>query len=253
MGAVNKEKLYMNLAKNMTNNLKIGRGKLIVIEGIDSSGKATQVKLIFQELLKRNYRVMKLEFPDYKSDSSALIKMYLNGKFGEDPQLVNPYAASLFFAADRFASYKICWEKFYSENGIIISDRYVSSNMIYQAAKFDNKDERQKYLNWVYDLEFCRLNLPEPDIVIFLCMPPQFSMKLASNRPNKITGLQEKDIHERNAKYMEKTYDVAMEVAKRYKWGILDCIKNDAVKPEKEINKELLKIIEKKLKGAVKF
>src|SRR5450830_1848755 len=142
----------------MSSKLKENKGTIIVIEGIDSSGKATQVKMVYEELINEKYRAMRLEFPNYKSDSSALIKMYLNGEFGEDPQSVNPYGASLFFAADRFASYKAGWEKFYCERGIIISDRYVSSNMIYQAAKIENKRERDKYMAWIYDLEFNKLN-----------------------------------------------------------------------------------------------
>lgn len=237
----------------MENNLKAGRGTLIVIEGIDSSGKATQVKLVFEELLNKNYKTMKLEFPDYKSDSSALIKMYLSGKFGEDPQSVNPYGASLFFAADRFASYKAGWEKFYCERGIIISDRYVSSNMIYQAAKIENKREREKYMAWIYDLEFNKLNLPKPDVIIFLCMPPQFCSKLNDKRLNKITGSCEKDIHERNIRYLEKTYEVALEAAEKYKWEIVNCIESDFIKPIKKINSEILSIIENKLNGELKF
>ena len=235
------------------NSFRNNKSTLIVIEGIDSSGKATQVKLVFEELLNRNYRTMKLEFPDYKSDSSALIKMYLNGDFGKDPKLVNPYAASLFFAADRFASYKTEWEKFYKEKGVIISDRYVSSNMIYQAAKFAGKRERKKYIDWIYDLEFNKLNLPEPDIVIFLCMPPHFCTKLNNKRTNKITGSQEKDIHERDSIYMEKTYEVAMEVAMKYKWEVLNCIESDSIKSIKKINSEILKIIENKSNGEIKF
>jgi dTMP kinase len=237
----------------MDNKLKKNKGTVIVIEGMDSSGKATQVKLAYKELVNEKYRVMRLEFPDYKSDSSALIKMYLNGKFGEDPQSVNPYAASLFFAADRFASFKSDWEKFYNDGGILILDRYVSSNMIYQAAKIENKEEREKYLNWIYDLEFKKLNLPVPDIVIFLCMPPKFCLKLNDKRLNKINGSEEKDIHERNSDYLEKTYEVAVEAAKRYKWEIVDCIDNNAVKSVEKINGEIIRIIENRLNGEVKF
>ncbi|MCL6087697.1 MAG: deoxynucleoside kinase [Actinobacteria bacterium] len=240
-----------NNVKN--NNLKANKGILIVIEGIDSSGKETQVKMVFEQLLKKNLKVMKLEFPDYKSDSSALIKMYLNGKFGEDPITVNPYAASLFFASDRFASYKTSWESFYNSSGIIIADRYVSSNMIYQAAKIKDDIERQKFMEWIYDLEFNKLNLPKPDIVIFLSMPVQFCLKLNSKRLNKITGLKDKDIHEKNIKYLKKTYDVAIKAARKYQWNIVNCIKNDFIKPIEEINKEILEIIEKKLNGELKF
>jgi len=241
------------MKSNNNNKLGASKGVLIVIEGIDSSGKETQVKMIFEQLLKKNFKVMKLEFPDYKSDSSALIKMYLNGKFGEDPITVNPYAASLFFASDRFASYKTSWESFYNSSGIIIADRYVSSNMIYQAAKIKDDIERQKFMEWIYDLEFNKLNLPKPDIVIFLSMPVQFCLKLSSKRLNKITGLKDKDIHERNIKYLKKTYEIAIEAARKYQWNIVNCIKDDFVKPIEEINKEILEIIGKKLNGELKF
>ena len=241
------------MKNNNNNNLGTGKGVLIVIEGIDSSGKETQVKMVFEQLLKKNLKVMKLEFPDYKSDSSALIKMYLNGKFGEDPLSVNPYAASLFFASDRFASYKTSWESFYNSGGIIIADRYVSSNMIYQAAKIKDDTERQKFMEWIYDLEFNKLNLPKPDVVIFLSMPVQFCLKLSSKRLNKITGLKDKDIHERNIKYLKKTYDIAIEAARKYQWNVVNCIKDDFVKPIEEINREILEIIEKKLNGELKF
>ena len=241
------------MKSNNNNKLGASKGVLIVIEGIDSSGKETQVKMIFEQLLKKNFKVMKLEFPDYKSDSSALIKMYLNGEFGEDPLSVNPYAASLFFASDRFASYKTSWESFYNSSGIIIADRYVSSNMIYQAAKIKDDIERQKFMEWIYDLEFNKLNLPKPDIVIFLSMPVQFCLKLSSKRLNKITGLKDKDIHERNIKYLKKTYEIAIEAARKYQWNIVNCIKDDFVKPIEEINKEILEIIGKKLNGELKF
>jgi dTMP kinase len=202
----------------MDNKLKEDKGKIIVIEGLDSSGKATQVKMVFEELINEKYRAMRLEFPNYKSDSSALIKMYLNGKFGEDPKSVNPYAASLFFAADRFASFKSDWEKFYDEGGILVLDRYVSSNMIYQAAKIENKKEREEYLDWINDLEFNKMKLPRPDIVIFLNMPPDFCSKLNDKRLNKMNGSEKKDIHESNSAYLEKTYEIALYAAKKYKW-----------------------------------
>jgi len=237
----------------MNSKLKENKGTIIVIEGIDSSGKATQVKMVYEELINEKYRAMRLEFPNYKSDSSTLIKMYLNGEFGEDPQSVNPYGASLFFAADRFASFKSNWEKFYNEGGILILDRYVSSNMIYQAAKIENSKKREEYLDWIYDLEFKKLSLPKPDIVIFLRMPPSFCLQLNDKRLNKIDGSSKKDIHERNAGYLEKTYEVAVYAAKKYKWAVVDCIENNLIRSVKEINDEVLRIIENRLNGETKF
>jgi dTMP kinase len=125
--------------------------------------------------------------------------------------------------------------------------------MIYQAAKIKDDIERQKFMEWIYDLEFNKLNLPKPDVVIFLSMPVQFCLKLSSKRLNKITGLKDKDIHERNIKYLKKTYDIAIEAARKYQWNVVNCIKDDFVKPIEEINREILEIIEKKLNGELKF
>jgi len=237
----------------MNSKLKENKGTIIVIEGIDSSGKATQVKMVYEELIGEKYMAMRLEFPNYKSNSSALIKMYLNGDFGEDPKSVNPYGASLFFAADRFASFKSDWEKFYNEGGILILDRYVSSNMIYQAAKFEDKKEREEFLDWIYDLEFKKLNLPKPGIVIFLNMPPEYCQKLNEKRLNKIDGSAKKDIHERDIAYLEKTYEVAVYAAQKYKWSVVDCIENNSIKSVKDINGEILRIIENRLNGETKL
>jgi len=237
----------------MNSKLKENKGTIIVIEGIDSSGKATQVKRVYEELIGEKYMAMRLEFPNYKSNSSALIKMYLNGDFGEDPRSVNPYGASLFFAADRFASFKSDWEKFYNEGGILILDRYVSSNMIYQAAKFEDKKEREEFLDWIYDLEFKKLNLPKPGVVIFLNMPPEYCRKLNEKRLNKIDGSAKKDIHERDAAYLEKTYEVAVYAAQKYKWAVVDCIENNSIKSVKDINSEILRIIENHLNGEAKL
>lgn len=211
----------MELKKKINKN-----GFLIAIEGVDSSGKATQTKILYENMKKEGKKVMMVEFPDYKSDSSALIKMYLKGDFGKNPKEVNPYAASIFFASDRFASFNTTWKKFYEGGGVIVCDRYVTSNMIYQAAKFKDGREREDYLDWLTDLEFGKLKLPVPDIVVFLDIPPSYCSHLIKNRMNKITGEKEKDIHEKNEGYMKRTYEAALLVARRYKWKILNCIEN---------------------------
>ncbi len=212
------------------------KGMLIVIEGIDSSGKETQANLLYESMKKEGMKVRKVEFPDYKSDSSSLIKMYLRGDFGKDPERVNPYAASIFFAADRFASYNSDWRSDYENGGIIICDRYITSNMIYQAAKFDNYKDREGFLDWLADLEFKKLKLPPPDIVIFLNISPIQCSHLLKNRANKITGEHKKDIHESDKEYLEKTYETALLVAKKYKWGVIDCLEKEALMSVEEIN-----------------
>ena len=213
------------------------KGKLIIIEsGSDGSGKATQSEYLYNRLIKDNIKVRKVEFPNYKSEASALVKMYLRGDFGKDPSDVSPYIASTFFTVDRYASYKKDWEEFYKNGGIIISDRYTTSNMVHQASKFSTKKEKDDFLDWLWDFEFNLYGLPVPDKVFFLDMPVEFTQKLTFNRKNKITGEKEKDIHESNRKYLDTTYDNGVYIAKKYGWERVECIENDKVKTIREIS-----------------
>ena len=199
-------------------------GVLITIEGSDASGKATQTEMLHEVLVDSGFPVKKVTFPDYESESSALVKMYLHGSFGEDPEDVNPYVASTFFAVDRFASYRMKWRKFYQEGGIIIADRYTTANMIHQAAKYTLLEERQKFLDWLWHFEFQLYELPIPDLVIFLDVPPELSRRLMQDRENKITGLEEKDIHEKNKNFMVRSYKNSLAMAEKYGWQIIDCV-----------------------------
>ena len=173
-------------------------GKLYVIEGVDGSGKATQTELLYQALLAEGKPVRKVSFPDYDSPSSSLIKMYLNGEFGTDPQSVNAFATSVFFAVDRFASFRKDWQEFYENGGIIIADRYVTSNLVHQAGKISDAAEKERYIQWLSDLEYNIFGLPKPDYVIFLDMPPAYSLKLRQQRNELKQGLTA-DIHKRRA------------------------------------------------------
>ena len=173
-------------------------GKLIVIEGTDSSGKETQTKRLFEKLEEKGLKVKKISFPNYDSPACEPVKMYLSGAFGEDAMKVNPYPVSTMYAIDRYASFKTDWEKFYNEDGIIVTDRYVTSNMVHQASKIKDLDEKKQYLNWLEDLEYEKMGIPRPDLVIFLNMPTEMAVKLMAERKNKITGEEKKDIHERD-------------------------------------------------------
>lgn len=215
------------------------KGKLIIIEGSDSSGKATQTKKLYERLIEGKVEVQKVEFPNYESASSALVKMYLDGSFGSNPNDVNPYVASTFYAVDRYASYKTEWQNFYSEGGIILSDRYTTSNMIHQAAKIDNIDEKNKYLDWLWDFEFNIFNLPVPDYVIFLDMPPAVSRKLMEDRRNKFTGEEQKDIHESNYNYLINSYNNASQIADKYGWSRISCVKDDILRSIDDIHQEV--------------
>ena len=219
-------------------------GKLIVIEGVDSSGKATQTKLLYENIKKLKNNVTSIEFPNYKSKSSELVKMYLNGDFGKNANDVSPYAASVFFAADRVASYKTEWKKLLDDGEIIIADRYTTSNMIHQASKIKNIEEKEKFLEWIYDFEYNKLELPKPDLTIFLDMPVKYAKILMENRLNKIDNSATKDIHESDEDYLQQSYDNAVYVAKLFGWNRISCVENDKIKSVEEISKEILKMTE---------
>jgi dTMP kinase len=226
---------------------EIKKGKLIVLEACDGSGKATQTKKLYERLILEGYDVLKVEYPNYESDSSALIKMYLNGEFGDKPEDVNAYTASTFYAVDRYASFKKHWEGFYDKGGIVLADRYTTSNMVHQASKIDNLEEKNKFLNWLCDLEFNLMGLPIPDVVVFLNMPPKYSKKLISNRKNKFTGEEEKDIHEKNEEYLIHSYKNACKIAEKYNWKQIDCISAGNIKTIDDIHEEIYEAIIKKL------
>ena len=195
-------------------------GKLIVIEGIDGSGKATQSKLLFKALKDAGEKVRLISFPDYNSPASEPVKMYLGGAFGTDPNAVNPYAASSFYAVDRFASFLKDWKAFYEESdkNVVICDRYVTSNMIYQAAKFNTTEEKTAFWDWEYDFEYNKGGLPVPDLVLFLDVDLKASLKLMENRENKITHTASKDIHESNKDFLKESSINGRMLARKYRW-----------------------------------
>lgn len=223
------------------------KGKLIIIEsGSDGSGKATQTKLLFERLLKEGHKIRNITFPNYKSESSSLVKMYLKGDFGDKPDEVNPYATSTFFAVDRYASFKTDWEDFYNDGGIIISDRYTTSNMVHQAVKMDEA-QRDEFLDWLYDLEFNLYGLPVPDSVVFLDLHPSSSQKLMKNRLNKITGEALKDIHENDIDYLRRSYEHSLHVVKKYDWTRVPCNNGNQIRSIKEIHENIYKVVKKRL------
>ena len=219
-------------------------GKLIIIEGTDGSGKQTQTELLYKKLkeIKGEEKVKKISFPNYGSRASEPVKMYLAGEFGKRAESVNAYAASVLYSIDRFASFKTEWEEFYNNGGIVISDRYTISNMIHQVPKILDEKEKEKYLEWLVDLEWGKIGIPKPDIVFFLDIPFEFSQKLMKNRENKITGEKEKDIHEKDKNYLKNAYDVAKELSIKYEWNVISCINGDKLRTIEDINDEMIKI-----------
>lgn len=222
-------------------------GKLIVIEGTDSSGKETQTKKLYERLLSEGKNVRKISFPNYDSPACEPVKMYLAGKFGDNASKINPYPISTMYAIDRYASYKMDWGNFLQNGGIIITDRYTTSNMVHQASKIEDKEEKEKYLQWLEDLEYNKMELPKPDMVIFLNMPTDMAAKLMAERKNKITGESQKDIHEKNKEYLKKSYDNACEIAKKYNWQEIKCVDKE-LKSIEDIGEEIYNLVSSLLK-----
>ena len=218
-------------------------GKLYVIEGVDGSGKATQTELLYQALLAQGKTVRKVSFPDYDSPASGPVKMYLNGEFGTDPQDVNAFAASIFFAVDRFASFRKDWKTFYDEGGIIIADRYVTSNLVHQAGKIADAAEKERYIHWLNELEYGIFGLPKPDCVIFLDMPPAYSLKLRQERNELKQGLTQ-DIHEADQTYLQNAYDNAIGIAKHQAWHTISCVAGEQIRTIEDIHAEIVQTIE---------
>lgn len=218
-------------------------GRVIVIEGTDSSGKETQTKRLFERLERDGIKIKKLSFPNYESPACEPVKMYLAGAFGDKALDINPYPVSTMFAIDRYASYKMEWESFYKSEGVVVTDRYTTSNMVHQASKIEDKEKKEEYLNWLEDLEYKKMNIPAPDLVIFLNMPTEMAVKLMAERKNKITGEEKKDIHEQDTNYLKKSYENACEIARKYKWKEIKCVDEGRLKTIEEIGEEIYSIV----------
>lgn len=213
-------------------------GKLIVIEGLDGSGKSTQLELLEKNLKKNGIDCRSVSFPNYEGDSSALVKMYLAGQFGSAPSDVNAYAASCFYAVDRYASYKKDWGKYYNEGGVIISGRYTTSNAVHQCSKLP-KEEWEGFLSWLYDFEYNKLAIPKPDKVIFLDMPTEVSQKLLDGRYDKQGG--GKDIHERDVEYLNRCRAAALFTAEFSGWEKISCAFAGNPRTIEEIAEDVIK------------
>lgn len=215
-------------------------GKLIVIEGLDGSGKSTQLELLPENLLKNGIDCKTVSFPDYKNPSSTLVKMYLNGDFGKNPNDVNAFAASAFYCVDRYASFKTCWESFYNNGGTVIAGRYTTSNAVHQCSKLP-ENEWESFLEWLYDFEYNKISIPKPDKVIFLDMPIEVSQKLLSKR--YLGDENKKDIHESNTNYLERCRKAAVFTANYSGWEIIPCSENGNPRDIKSISDDILKAV----------
>ena len=224
----------------------MAKGKLITIEAGDGSGKATQTRALMEHLLKDGYRVIKVEYPDYKSDSSALVKMYLGGEFGEHAEDVDAYGASTFFAVDRYASFHLNWKQAYEDGAIILADRYTTSNMVHQAVKLTDPTEREEFLTWLWDFEFGKLKLPVPDVVVYLDMDPEVSDRLINERAAHNAD-RKKDIHEKDTNYLHRCHDAYNWVAAKYGWKKVVCSKDGQPRSIEEIHKDVYSAVRRYL------
>ena len=220
-------------------------GKLFVIDGTDGSGKQTQLKKLEERLDKEGIDYKKVSFPNYDSPSSALVKMYLSGEFGAHAKDVSPYIASTFFAADRYATYKKELEEYYKNGGIILADRYTTANMVHQAGKIYDKQEREKFLDWLWDYEFNLYGLPVPTKSFFLNMPPDYAEELMKNRENKFTHEAKKDIHESDKNHLIDAYNAACDLVDKYNWYEVKCVKENKIRTIDDILEEIYNEIKK--------
>lgn len=196
-------------------------GTLIVFEGTDGSGKSTQFQRLCQRVSQSGREFQQLVFPQYQEPSSALIRMYLNGEFGSHPEDVNPYAASAFYAVDRYASLKKVWGDYYQSGGLILTDRYTTSNAVHQAVKCPPQ-ERGDFLRWLDDFEHTKLGLPRPDLVLYLDMPTDRAVTLLRRRESDTHT--HADIHEVDSSYLAACRDSALQAAQLLGWKVISCV-----------------------------
>lgn len=220
----------------------MSEGKLIVLEGIDGSGKSTQYKLLCERFQKEGIQYHSIVFPRYQKESSALLRMYLNGEFGKNPSDVNACAASAFYAVDRYASYKQEWGALYEKGELIFSDRYTTSNAVHQGSKVPD-EALSDFFDWLYDFEYMRLGLPRPDLVIYLEVDIKTATERLRHRQEKTKSLG--DIHEQDAAYLRRCLRTGELAADHYGWRRIPFMKNEKVREKQEKSEEIFELIKK--------
>ena len=222
----------------------MGKGKLIVLEGIDGSGKSTQYRRLCQRMENDKIDYNHIVFPRYDKESSALLRLYLGGAFGTDPEDVNAYTASTFYAVDRFASYRDDWGKIYENGGLILSDRYTTSNAVHQGCKLPD-DELPDFFNWLADLEYVKMGLPRPDLVIYLDVDIETATRRMRRREAKNNT--QADIHEKDTVYLEHCLRTAGMAAEHYGWVRIPHKKDGIEREADEKNAEIYSVVLKAL------
>ena len=224
-------------------------GQLIIIEGGDGSGKATQTAKLLERLQAEGYKARSVSFPNYDSPAAEPIKMYLRGDFGKEASSVNAYVASTLYAIDRFASFRQDWQRFYEDGGIIIADRYTTSNMVHQMIKYTDMEERKTFLQWLDQLEYDLYGLPRPDAVILLDMPLSLSEALLAERMGK-TGGNTGDIHEQDRSHLIAVHDAYDMLVSTYDWHRVHCEnENDQLRTIDDIHEEVYGIVKQYIDG----
>lgn len=217
-------------------------GKLIVIEGTDGSGKSTQFRMLTERLHSEGTQFREIIFPQYSEPSSALIRMYLGGEFGSNPADVNAYSASAFYAVDRFASFRKVWGDWYRQGGLVISDRYTTSNAVHQTSK-EPEQRRMDFLKWLYEFEYDHLGLPRPDLVIYLDVPTDFTQAMLRGREQQTHT--HADIHEADGAYLAQCREMGKLAAKYYNWTVLECVRNGTMRSKEDIHEEIYRHVVK--------
>lgn len=212
-------------------------GNLIVIEGIDGTGKSTQYEMLCAELKRRGIPYRNLSFPCYDDESSALVRMYLNKEFGNKPEDVDPYAASVLYACDRFASFRRYWKEDYERGMLFVSCRYTTSNVIHQGSKLRG-EERRKYLSWLFDFEYRLMGIPEPSLVCYLQLDAETAT--GNLRRRESSNGTAPDIHEDDPGYLKNCAEAAQEAAETFGWKIIPCGKNGVMRTRETISADLL-------------
>lgn len=218
----------------------------IVIDGLDGCGKSTQMKLLREYFDSKGLMYKSIKLPDYDSPSCSLVNMYLSGEFGQKAEDVNAYTATAFFAVDRYANFALKWKEDYERGVNIIADRYTTSNALHQASKLQG-EERDKFLDWLWDFEYEKLGLPKPDCVIYLDMPIEISQKLMTGRYDGEES--KKDVHERDMNYLHHCRESALYTAEKCGWEVIKCGENSTPFSIERINKEIISVINKHLEN----
>ena len=219
-------------------------GRLIVFEGTDGSGKSTQFARLCRRLEDEGIPFHRIIFPQYQEPSSALVRMYLGGEFGSSPSDVNAYAASAFYAVDRYASYKKVWGEYYEEGGLVLADRYTTSNAVHQASKLP-EGKRENFFRWLYDFELTKLGLPAPDAVLYMDMPTDQAVR--NLRAREADTHTTADIHEVDTAYLASCRDTALQAARVLGWTSVPCVRDGQLRSIEDIHNEIWGILSRLL------